>query len=87
MVDFSFIEIDEGPISIGDTVSVRHDLKGKQYGTVMRSHYNFDGEQIIEVKLDSAVYHYPLTRVRRVVRSLPPANPLRTRTIERRIYW
>ncbi|KAL9713198.1 hypothetical protein Ac2012v2_004439 [Leucoagaricus gongylophorus] len=72
----------------GDIVAVRHGTKGRQEGLVVGSHVDYQGRQIIEVQLDSEVYHawYPtVTRVKRIVSHHPVAP--RARTIERRIYW
>lgn len=81
--------LDNESITPGDIVAVRHGLKGRQEGLVIGSHIDYAGRQIIEVQLDSEVYHawYPtVTRVKRTVYTRPGIASGR-RTIERRIYW
>jgi len=82
-------DFEDTPINLGDTVSVTHEFKGKQLGTVTRSRFNFDGKQVVEVLLENEVYQswYPVSRVKHVRRTIAPPNPLRARTVERRIYW
>ncbi|KIM36080.1 hypothetical protein M413DRAFT_449404 [Hebeloma cylindrosporum] len=79
----------EDYITPGDIVAVRHGVKGRQEGLVIGSHIDYAGRQIIEVQLDSEVYHawYPtVTRVRRTISYSRPSLD-RRRTIERRVYW
>ncbi|KAF8621909.1 hypothetical protein AX15_007404 [Amanita polypyramis BW_CC] len=82
---------DDEEIAPGDIVAVRHGTKGRQEGLVVSSYYDNKNRQIIEVQLESEVYHawYPsVTLVRRTVRSAAGINsPFRKRTVERRIYW
>ncbi|KAF8806178.1 hypothetical protein BYT27DRAFT_7191493 [Phlegmacium glaucopus] len=76
-------------ITPGDIVAVRHGTKGRQEGLVVGSHFDYAGRQIIEVQLDSELFHawYPtVTRVRRTIAYGRPALD-RRRTIERRVYW
>jgi len=79
---------DDGEIAPGDIVAVRHGEKGRQEGLVIGSHFDYAGRQIIEVQLESEIYHawYPtVTRVKRIMSH--PGMPARTKRIERRIYW
>ncbi|KAK2465902.1 hypothetical protein APHAL10511_001543 [Amanita phalloides] len=77
-------------IQTGDVVAVTNGL-GRVEGLVIGSHVDYLDRQIIQVQLEREVYHAwrpTVTRVKRTVRTtMSPVSPLRTRTIERKIYW
>ncbi|KAF8165846.1 hypothetical protein B0H34DRAFT_253397 [Crassisporium funariophilum] len=79
----------EDHITPGDIVAVRHGIYGRQEGLVIGSHIDYAGRQVIEVQLDSEVYHAWYPQVTRVKRTIAYSRPSidRRRTVERRVYW
>ncbi|KAG5649892.1 hypothetical protein H0H81_001625 [Sphagnurus paluster] len=79
-------------IMAGDIVAIRSGTTGRQEGLVIGSHIDHLGRQIIEVQLENEVqrvWQPHVTRVRRTISYSRPVvqQPMKVRTVERRILW